>query len=74
MGAEGDSSQPRLSGGGEEEQQVVVINIRCSNGSKFTVRTSLVSPVSAFKRISIPRYACGSSFLKDKIINWIWFN
>jgi ubiquilin len=51
MGAEGDSSQPRLSGGGEEEQQVVVINIRCSNGSKFTVRTSLVSPVSAFKAV-----------------------
>ncbi|XP_059449361.1 ubiquitin domain-containing protein DSK2b-like isoform X3 [Corylus avellana] len=50
MGAEGDSSEPRVSaGGGEEEQQAVVINIRCSNGSKFTVRTSLGSAVSAFK-------------------------
>lgn len=51
MGAEGDSSQPRVSGGGEEEQQAVVINIRCSNGSKFTVRTSLGSMVSAFKAV-----------------------
>lgn len=51
MGAEGDSSEPRVSAGGEEEQQAVVINIRCSNGSKFTVRTSLGSAVSAFKAV-----------------------
>ncbi|KAM3743648.1 hypothetical protein ACB098_07G162900 [Castanea mollissima] len=54
MGAEGDSSEARVSvgggGGGEEEQrEEVVINIRCSNGTKFTVRTSLDSSVSAFK-------------------------
>lgn len=48
MGADGNSSEPKVSGGGEEEQ-VVVINIRCSNGSKFTVRTSLESSVTAFK-------------------------
>jgi ubiquilin len=51
MGAEGDSSEPRVSAGGKEEQQAVVINIRCSNGSKFTVRTSLGSAVSAFKAV-----------------------
>ncbi|KAG2703023.1 hypothetical protein I3843_06G110800 [Carya illinoinensis] len=50
MGAEGDSSVPRLGGGGEEEQ-VVAINVRCSNGSKFTLRTSLESTVSAFKAV-----------------------
>ena len=53
MGAEGDSSEARVSvgvGGGEEEQrEEVVINIRCSNGTKFTVRTSLNSSISAFK-------------------------
>nr|XP_023900996.1 ubiquitin domain-containing protein DSK2b-like [Quercus suber]POE50081.1 ubiquitin domain-containing protein dsk2b [Quercus suber] len=53
MGAEGDSSEARVSvgvGGGEEEQrEEVVINIRCSNGTKFTVRTSLDSSISAFK-------------------------
>ncbi|KAG2703020.1 hypothetical protein I3843_06G110700 [Carya illinoinensis] len=48
MGSEGDSSEPRV-GGGEEEH--VAINIRCSNGSKFTVRTSLASTVSAFKAV-----------------------
>ncbi|KAG6712145.1 hypothetical protein I3842_05G089600 [Carya illinoinensis] len=51
MGAEGDSSELRVSPGGVEEEQVVVINIRCSNGSKFTVRTSLKSSVSAFKAV-----------------------
>ncbi|GMY05295.1 ubiquitin domain-containing protein DSK2b-like [Fagus crenata] len=48
MGAEGDSSEARVSGGEEEE---VVINIRCSNGAKFTVRTSLESSISVFKAI-----------------------
>ncbi|XP_041014443.1 ubiquitin domain-containing protein DSK2b-like [Juglans microcarpa x Juglans regia] len=50
MGGVGDSSEPRV-GGGDEEEQVVPINIRCSNGSKFAVRTSLQSTVSAFKAV-----------------------
>lgn len=52
MGAEGDSSEARVSvgvGGEEEQREEVVINIRCSNGTKFTVRTSLDSSISAFK-------------------------
>ncbi|XP_030943076.1 ubiquitin domain-containing protein DSK2b-like [Quercus lobata] len=52
MGAEGDSSEARVSvgvGGEEERREEVVINIRCSNGTKFTVRTSLDSSISAFK-------------------------
>ena len=52
MGAEGDSSEARVSvgvGGEEEQREEVVINIRCSNGTKFTVRTSLNSSISAFK-------------------------
>lgn len=43
MGAEGESS---VSGVGAEE---VNVNIRCSNGSKFSVKTSLESTVSEFK-------------------------
>ncbi|XWS40286.1 hypothetical protein CRYUN_Cryun18bG0127500 [Craigia yunnanensis] len=50
MGAEGDSSESRLGGieGGEEG---VMVNIRCSNGTKFTVRTSLESNVGSFKAV-----------------------
>ncbi|XP_030522824.1 ubiquitin domain-containing protein DSK2b-like isoform X1 [Rhodamnia argentea] len=47
MGSEGDSSDARV-GGGEEG---VVVNIRCSNGSKFTVKTGLDSTVEAFKAV-----------------------
>lgn len=45
MGAEGESS---VSGGGAEQ---VNVNIRCSNGSKFSVRTSLESMVGEFKGV-----------------------
>lgn len=48
MGAEGDSSEPKVGGVGEEQ---VPVNVRCSNGSKFTVRTSLESTVEAFKAL-----------------------
>ncbi|KAL0702631.1 hypothetical protein Bca4012_058753 [Brassica carinata] len=48
MGGEGDSSQP-LTGG--EGDAMVSVNVRCSNGSKFTVRTSLDSTVQAFKEL-----------------------
>ncbi|GMH16329.1 hypothetical protein Nepgr_018170 [Nepenthes gracilis] len=49
MGAEGDSSGTVVDGvtGGEE----VTVNIRCSNGSKFSVRTGLESTVGAFKSL-----------------------
>lgn len=43
MGAEGESSV--IVGGSEE----VNVNIRCSNGSKFSVKTSLESSVGEFK-------------------------
>ncbi|KAE8664650.1 Ubiquitin domain-containing protein DSK2b [Hibiscus syriacus] len=53
MGAEGDSSESRLggNGGGGGEEEGVVVNIRCSNGTKFTVRTSLESSVGSFKAL-----------------------
>ena len=53
MGGEGDSSEPKVSGGdsGSEGGEEVAVNIRCSNGSKFTVRTSLESKVEAFKAL-----------------------
>ncbi|XWS67624.1 hypothetical protein CRYUN_Cryun04dG0021700 [Craigia yunnanensis] len=50
MGAEGDSSESRLGDNGAEEEGVM-INIRCSNGTKFTVRTSLESNVGSFKAV-----------------------
>ncbi|XWS62565.1 hypothetical protein CRYUN_Cryun06bG0022100 [Craigia yunnanensis] len=50
MGAEGDSSESRLGVNGSEEEEVM-INIRCSNGTKFTVRTSLESTVGSFKSV-----------------------
>lgn len=57
MGAEGDSSsEPKTKGsggdsGGEGGEEVVGVNVRCSNGSKFTVRTTLESTVEAFKAL-----------------------
>ncbi|XP_038724304.1 ubiquitin domain-containing protein DSK2a-like [Tripterygium wilfordii] len=49
MGADGDSSDSKLAATGCGEEEGVTINIRCSNGSKFTVRTTLESTVGAFK-------------------------
>uniref|UniRef100_A0A5B6ZU89 Putative Ubiquitin family protein isoform 3 n=1 Tax=Davidia involucrata TaxID=16924 RepID=A0A5B6ZU89_DAVIN len=46
MGSEGESTESSVSVGAGEE---VTVNIRCSNGSKFSVRTSLGSKVGAFK-------------------------
>ncbi|XP_051144913.1 ubiquitin domain-containing protein DSK2b-like [Andrographis paniculata] len=45
MGAEGESSVPAV------EAEQVNINIRCSNGSKFSVKTSLESTVREFKGV-----------------------
>ncbi|XP_022727357.1 ubiquitin domain-containing protein DSK2a-like isoform X2 [Durio zibethinus] len=50
MDAKGDSSESRIGGNGGEEEGVM-INIRCSNGTKFTVRTSLESTVGSFKAV-----------------------
>ncbi|XP_068640392.1 ubiquitin domain-containing protein DSK2a-like [Aristolochia californica] len=44
MGADGDSSD-----GATESRVVVTVHIRCSNGSKFSVQTSLDVTVAAFK-------------------------
>lgn len=49
MGAEGDSSLPRVVGGGGDDG--AAINIRCSNGTKFSVRTSLETTVGTFKEV-----------------------
>lgn len=43
MGEEGDSRDSSVGGDG------IIVHIRCSNGSKFSVRTSLESTVGAFK-------------------------
>ncbi|KAL4303621.1 hypothetical protein GQ457_10G023540 [Hibiscus cannabinus] len=51
MGAEGDSSESRVGGTCEGEGEGVMVNIRCSNGTKFTVRTSLESSVGVFKSV-----------------------
>ncbi|KAH8497765.1 hypothetical protein Peur_073046 [Populus x canadensis] len=53
MGAAGDSSESKMSNEqqGQGEEGAVVINIRCSNGAKFTVRTSLESTVGVFKSL-----------------------
>ncbi|TYJ40733.1 hypothetical protein E1A91_A04G161500v1 [Gossypium mustelinum] len=50
MGAGGDSSESRLGGNGGGEEGVTV-NIRCSNGTKFTARTNLESTVGSFKAL-----------------------
>lgn len=49
MGSEGDSSEGRVSNGAEEGG--VNVSVRCSNGSKFTVKTSLDSTVAVFKEV-----------------------
>ncbi|XP_021846448.1 ubiquitin domain-containing protein DSK2b-like [Spinacia oleracea] len=46
MGAEGDSSDTASVAAGE-----VSVNIRCSNGSKFTVKMTLDSNVGDFKSV-----------------------
>lgn len=48
MGAEGDSSATTAVAAGGDE---VSVNIRCSNGSKFSVRVSLDLTVGAFKAL-----------------------
>ncbi|KAG7584103.1 Ubiquitin-like domain superfamily [Arabidopsis suecica] len=50
MGGEGDSSQPLTAEGGAGGEAVAV-NVRCSNGSKFSVTTSLDSTVESFKEL-----------------------
>eukprot|EP00262_Sarcandra_glabra_P021397 TRINITY_DN903_c0_g2_i1.p1 TRINITY_DN903_c0_g2~~TRINITY_DN903_c0_g2_i1.p1 ORF type:complete len:538 (+),score=90.90 TRINITY_DN903_c0_g2_i1:224-1837(+) len=47
MVADGDSGEPRVSVPGD----AVTVNVRCSNGSKFSVRTSLESTVGSFKSV-----------------------
>ncbi|PPS16409.1 hypothetical protein GOBAR_AA04230 [Gossypium barbadense] len=51
MGAEGDSSESRPVGNVGEKEEGVTVNIRCSNGTKFTVRTNLESTVRSFKAL-----------------------
>lgn len=52
MVADGDSSEHRIEGGGDGEEGLsVTVNIRCSNGSKFSVRASIDSTVGTFKSI-----------------------
>ncbi|KAL0726053.1 hypothetical protein Bca4012_022146 [Brassica carinata] len=50
MVGEGDSNNPHtvVDGGGRE---LIPVNVRCSNGSKFSVRTSLESTVESFKAL-----------------------
>ncbi|KAL6963609.1 hypothetical protein U1Q18_034618 [Sarracenia purpurea var. burkii] len=48
MGAEGEAVESSLAVGGAEE---VTINVRCSNGSKFSTRTKLEATVEAFKAV-----------------------
>ncbi|KAF8112686.1 hypothetical protein N665_0062s0037 [Sinapis alba] len=48
MGGEEDLSKPLIA---VEGGDVVAVNVRCSNGSKFSVRTSLDSTVEAFKEL-----------------------
>ncbi|XP_048634730.1 ubiquitin domain-containing protein DSK2b-like isoform X3 [Brassica napus] len=54
MVGEVDSNDPQtfVDGGGE----VVPVNVRCSNGSKFIVRTSLESTVESFKALVAQNY------------------
>ncbi|KAK2978700.1 hypothetical protein RJ640_026918 [Escallonia rubra] len=48
MGADGESTESSVAAAGGEE---VTLNVRCSNGLKFSVRTSLGSTVAAFKAV-----------------------
>ncbi|XP_052191789.1 ubiquitin domain-containing protein DSK2a-like isoform X2 [Diospyros lotus] len=48
MGAEGEAAESSLGVGGGKE---VALNIRCSNGSKFSVRTSLDATIEGFKAV-----------------------
>ena len=54
MGGEGDSSKPLTAVddvGEGEGGALVAVNVRCSNGSKFNVSTSLDSTVESFKEL-----------------------
>ncbi|CAN1134755.1 Ubiquitin domain-containing protein DSK2b [Linum perenne] len=56
MGGEGgESTNSKLASAGDADQgqseDLVVVNVRCSNGTKFTVRTALESTVQAFKAL-----------------------
>uniref|UniRef100_A0A1J3I020 Ubiquitin domain-containing protein DSK2b n=1 Tax=Noccaea caerulescens TaxID=107243 RepID=A0A1J3I020_NOCCA len=51
MGGEGDSSQTPTAVDGGEGGGAVAVNVRCSNGTKFSVTTSLDSTVEAFKEL-----------------------
>ena len=46
MGGEADSRQPLTA-----EGVAVAVNVRCSNGTKFSVTTSLDSTVESFKEL-----------------------
>lgn len=48
VGEGGESNEPQTVVVGGE---VVDVNVRCSNGSKFSVRTSLESTVESFKAL-----------------------
>ncbi|KAF5951588.1 hypothetical protein HYC85_009532 [Camellia sinensis] len=72
MGAESETTESSLGVGSGEE--VVTLNIRCSNGSKFSVRTSLQATVEAFKALLVQncdvpadqqRLICKGRILKD---------
>lgn len=49
MSSDGGSGETRVEAGGDG----AAINIRCSNGSKFTVRTRLDLTVGAFKAVLV---------------------
>lgn len=53
MGGEGDSNQSLtgVDGGEGGGGGAVAVNVRCSNGTKFSVTTSLDSTVEAFKEL-----------------------
>lgn len=52
MGAESESTQSVPPGAAAaSEEAAVSINVRCSNGSKFSVRVSVGSTVSEFKQL-----------------------
>lgn len=49
MGADGDSVE--ADSGAGSNGATVTVHIRCSNGSKFSVQTSLDATVGAFKAV-----------------------